>query len=740
MKDLINKYIKANRASMDTELPGPDAWDNIKAAIQPAKKRTIPLFWKVAAGLIVLLGIGYLVVRGLPSNESKPVLADNINFDKIDEDSNNPGISDSNLGVIVPLHNIEGSDSSSETQITDPQNIIPTSIPFLSIGDSISATLIGSDAMLFADPSSVVSNISTYQITVADAYGSTDLTTQGSVVYNWAPANGITGDMNATYTNPISGSGSYTYYGTEVFDISGNSTLTGVPANQSGQSGEYENMDMDRPDITYGLGQTNGFFENPGYEQYATIIENKYRSVMEEPLSTFSIDVDRAAYSNIRRFINNGSLPPVNAVRIEEMVNYFHYDFPEPEQGGHPFEISSEIADCPWNPEHQLVQINLQGRKIDKTDLPPNNLVFLVDVSGSMSSVDKLDLLKAGFELLIEELRAEDNVAMVVYAGAAGLVLPVTPGNQKETILKALNNLQAGGSTAGGEGIELAYTIADGLKENGENTRVILATDGDFNVGVSDDDMLVQLIEKKRETGVFLSVLGFGSGNLKNAKMEKLADNGNGNYFYIDNLNEANKVFVHEMGGTLYTIAKDVKLQLEFNPKNVSSYRLIGYENRLLNNEDFDDDTKDAGELGAGHNVTALYEIIPADKSVKETDSLKYQKSTFIDKKQLNKEILTVKFRYKLPEASTSIKFDHILKSGNQAPLSESFLFASAVTEFGLILRDSEYKGNSSLEKVLEKAMASKGDDLFGYRNEFIELVQKTMQIKNGSAGEVRNE
>ena len=346
-------------------------------------------------------------------------------------------------------------------------------------------------------------------------------------------------------------------------------------------------------------------------EGYAPVNENGYKNVKNNPLSTFSIDVDNASYSNIRRFINSGTLPPADAVRIEEMINYFKYDYPEP-RGEHPFSVFTELAICPWNRNHQLLQVGLRGKSIDKTSLPPSNLVFLIDVSGSMNYPNKLPLLKSAFGLLVNELRPQDHVAIVVYAGAAGLVLESTPGNRKELIMSAIDNLEAGGSTAGGAGLKLAYNEAEKNFVKGGNNRIILATDGDFNVGESSNGGMERLVEEKRDLGVFITVLGFGMGNIKDDKMEIIADKGNGNYSYIDNLQEARRVLVSEFGGTLFTIAKDVKFQLEFNPAKVESYRLIGYENRLLNDEDFNDDTKDAGEMGSGHMVTALYEIVPA--------------------------------------------------------------------------------------------------------------------------------
>ena len=458
-------------------------------------------------------------------------------------------------------------------------------------------------------------------------------------------------------------------------------------------------------------------------EDYATIHENGFRKVLDHALSTFSIDVDAASYSNMRRFINNGQLPPKDAVRIEEMINYFNYEYKNP-TGKDPFSINTELARAPWNENHLIAQIGLQGKKIDLEDLPASNIVFLLDVSGSMSATNKLPLLKSAFKLLVNELRPQDKVSIVVYAGAAGLVLEPTDGNDKKKIMDALDQLQAGGSTAGGAGIELAYKIAKEQFVVGGNNRVVLATDGDFNVGASSNASMERLIEEKRKEGVFLTVLGFGMGNYKDSKMEILADKGNGNYAYIDNMKEAKKVLVNEFGGTMFTIAKDVKIQVEFNPAAVQAYRLIGYENRLLNDEDFNDDKKDAGELGSGHTVTALYEIIPVgveSEFVKDIDPLKYQTNG----SQLmanSDELLTVKFRYKEPQGSKSKLITEVVR--NQVRKSSNNLnWSMAVAGFGMLLRDSEYKGDMSYADVLRLAKSSKGEDEFGYRGEFIELV-----------------
>ncbi|HEY1039398.1 MAG TPA: von Willebrand factor type A domain-containing protein [Bacteroidia bacterium] len=471
---------------------------------------------------------------------------------------------------------------------------------------------------------------------------------------------------------------------------------------------------------------------NYNTEEYSKIDDNEFKEAVKEPLSTFSIDVDKASYSNVRRFITQGSLPPADAVRVEEMINYFDYNYPQP-KGNDPFSITTEFTECPWNPAHNLVHIGMQSKEIKMDNMPANNLVFLLDVSGSMNSADKLPLLKSGLNLLVDQMRPQDKVAIVVYAGAAGVVLPPTAGNEKAKIYEALEKLEAGGSTAGGEGILLAYKTAKENFVSSANNRVILATDGDFNVGVSSNGELTRLIEKERESGIFLTVLGFGTGNYKDSKMEQLADKGNGNYAYIDNILEAKKVLVKEMGGTLLTVAKDVKLQVEFNPTKVKAYRLVGYENRLLNNEDFNDDKKDAGELGSGHTVTAIYEIIPAGSSelVASVDPLKYQQTTPTSDSKSN-EVMTIKFRYKEPKEAVSKLMTHIVtdKKSLFALSSENCKFSCAVAQFGMVLRESKFKGESTFKSALILAKASKGKDDEGYRSEFIRLIEMAELLK----------
>ena len=468
-------------------------------------------------------------------------------------------------------------------------------------------------------------------------------------------------------------------------------------------------------------------------EQYDKIDENQFLAVSAHPLSTFSIDVDRASYSNVRRFLMRGQLPPKDAVRIEELINYFPYPYAGPESDD-PVAIHTEVAAAPWKPAHRLVRIALQARRVSTAGLPPANLVFLIDVSGSMAAPNKLPLLQAGLGLLVDALRTKDRVAIVVYAGSAGLVLSSTHGDQKATIRDAIERLSAGGSTAGGAGIKRAYDEAVANFIRGGNNRVILATDGDFNVGVSSDAEMVRLIEEKRQTGVFLTVLGFGEGNLQDAKMEKLADHGNGNYAYIDNILEAKKVLVHELGGTLFTVAKDVKIQVEFNPARVRAYRLIGYENRLLADEDFSDDKKDAGEIGSGHSVTALYEVIPVgietDVTVRTPDALRYQSGPVQRDGPVGPEFLFVKLRYKQPEGDRSRMLTHEVRVGlDHDTLSPDFRFQAAVAAFGLLLRQSDFRGSASFEQVIAAARASLGSDPEGHRAEFIRLMQAAQSI-----------
>jgi len=460
-------------------------------------------------------------------------------------------------------------------------------------------------------------------------------------------------------------------------------------------------------------------------EAYDRIDENAFHSVSDDPLSTFSIDVDTASYANVRRFLNGGALPPADAVRIEELINYFRFDYPGP-ASGRPFSVTTEISACPWNKEHRLALVGLQARALDTDDDAARNLVFLLDVSGSMEPPDKLPLVRTAMRMLVDTLTARDRIAIVVYAGASGVVLPPTSGAHKEKIHEAISRLEAGGSTNGGAGIQLAYKIAEEQFVKGGINRVILATDGDFNVGVTNQGDLIRLIEQKRTSGIFLSVLGVGTGNVKDSTMEKLADRGNGNYAYLDSLQEARKVLVKEAGATLVTVAKDVKIQIEFNPANVSGYRLIGYENRVLQNQDFNDDRKDAGEIGAGHTVTALYEIVPAGvkMDLPTVDPLKYQKRAETQKSDfMRDELMTVKLRYKAPDADTSREFAVPVKN-RTGEMSANVGFAAAVAEFGMVLRKSDYRGTATHAEAAALARKFRGTDPDGYRTEFVKLVE----------------
>lgn len=480
--------------------------------------------------------------------------------------------------------------------------------------------------------------------------------------------------------------------------------------------------------MVYGQLRFEDVNQNFNTEEYNTIKENEFKDALQNPLSTFSIDVDKASYSNVRRFLTQNQLPPKDAVRIEEMVNYFKYDYPQP-KGEDPFSVQTELSQCPWKKDHKLLHVGIQGKSIDYENLKPSNLVFLIDVSGSMDDPNKLPLVKSSLRMLIKSLDKKDHIALVTYAGNAGLVLPSTACSEQESIEKAIDKLNAGGSTAGGEGIILAYKVAkENLIKDGNN-RVILATDGDFNIGVSSTSELVSLIEEKRKDDIYLTICGFGFGNYKDGRMEQISNAGNGNYFYIDNIQEAKKVFVTEMRANLFTIAKDVKIQVEFNPAYVKSYRLIGYEDRMLNKEDFNNDKKDAGELGAGHTVTALYEIVPAGElsNTPSVDKLKYQEENKVKTVSLkNNELMVLKLRYKPINSDESKLIENVVLNEpvELNKTSNNFRFASSVAAFGMLLRQSKYIGDFTYadDKVLAKnAMANDGE---GYRGECIKMME----------------
>lgn len=527
--------------------------------------------------------------------------------------------------------------------------------------------------------------------------------------------------------------------------------MPGKPSEDAKEQSNYEFRDKTENGYVY---SGNSYRKSPGYkplslganydphsEEYNGFEDNAYKEVRVNPLSTFSADVDAASYSNVRRFLQNGDMPRKDAVRIEEMINYFDYDYPQPE-GNKPFSITTEMADCPWNTKHKLVHIGIQGKQIDLQNLKPSNLVFLIDVSGSMEEANRLPLLKKSLRLLVENMGRRDKISIVTYAGSAGVVLKPTPAYMKDEIMSVIENLEAAGATAGSEGIETAYKLAKENFMKDGNNRVILATDGDFNLGISNNNELENFIVAKRNDGIYLTVLGFGMGNLKDNRLEMLADKGNGNYAYIDNLLEAKKVLVNEMGATLQTIAKDVKLQVEFNPSKVYAYRLVGYENRTLNNEDFNDDTKDAGDLGAGHNVTALYEIVPVGVSIDlpGVDELKYQKTQTKEGDFASTDALTVKLRYKEPDGSESKLISQVVTyvSRNFNDASETFRFSASVAEWGMLLRNSPYKGSSTYGSVLTLAKNSKGKDTEGYRAEFIRLVEAS-ELLSGKKEEPRS-
>ncbi|MDR1543605.1 MAG: von Willebrand factor type A domain-containing protein [Prevotellaceae bacterium] len=478
-------------------------------------------------------------------------------------------------------------------------------------------------------------------------------------------------------------------------------------------------------------------YNNQKAEDYSHNSENRFKFAKDVPLSTFSIDVDAASYSNVRRFLNQGQIPPADAVRTEELINYFSYNYEKP-TGKEPIKISAEVGECAWNKEHRLVRIALKAKEIPSENLPASNFVFLIDVSGSMWGANRLELVKSSLKLLTNNLREQDRVAIVVYAGSAGEVLPSISGADKQKIREALDKLTAGGSTAGGAGIQLAYKIAENNFIKDGNNRIILCTDGDFNVGVSSNEGLESLIEKERKSGIFLTILGYGMGNYKDSKMQVLAQKGNGNHACIDNLQEANRVLTNEFGATMYAVAKDVKLQIEFNPQHVQAYRLIGYESRLLNDEDFNDDKKDAGEMGAGHSVTAFYEIVPVGvkfTNAGKIDDLKYQKNKKMEEKQIvqSEELLTIKLRYKAPNSDTSEKIELPLidKGGNN--VSSDFRFAAAVAMFGQILISSDFIGKAVFDDVIYLAKTALDNDEQGYRREFIRLAETAKGLQKNN-------
>ncbi len=716
MKNL-EQYIKDNRDQMELEVPNPENWSNIEAALNKKKSRRLWVYWSAAASLVIIAGVLVLLPNYMPmtssnkiinkgsdsqyASESLEIIENPEQFSKLRYvepiEPNNQEITKVEKITMVQESERE-SDLTTETKIDSKEDQLAEAETYIALVDS--------------SPNFIMDSV-TVAYTLDSRYEfETTVGMADKTLYGYS-SNGSY-DLQGTVDGAKAG----------TWSVSSQGIGLAIVENES-----YFAMDEKVRKSNKGADVLFEYDENLKGEDYNSIKENDFKVVLSEPVSTFSIDVDGASYTNVRRHINDGSMPPKDAVRIEELINYFQYDLPEPKDDI-PFSITTELGDCPWNKKHKLVQISLKGKSIEKAQLPKNNLVFLIDVSGSMSSGDKLDLLKKGFRMLTNELREEDRVSIVVYAGAAGLVLEPTAGNDKPKIMEALDRLEAGGSTAGGEGIELAYkTALENFSKKGNN-RIILATDGDFNVGMSDQDELIELIEEKRKSGIFLSVLGFGTGNIQDGTMEQIADNGNGNYNYIDNVLEAKKVLVTEMGGTLQTIAKDVKLQLEFNPLVVSSYRLIGYENRLLAREDFDDDTKDAGELGSGHTITALYELVPTgtEGSLNQSE-LKYTVPTPTYDTTYSNEVLTVKFRYKPPKEDKSKLIQAVVKNNPKSSPSLNYTMATSVAEFGMLLRDSKYKGESSYSHALELANKAKGEDKNGYRSEYIRMVEKAKLI-----------
>ncbi|WP_051568470.1 vWA domain-containing protein [Crocinitomix catalasitica] len=696
MKDPILKYIEENRESLDSKIPANANWDKIQAEIAEKPKKK-PAIW-YASGIAAVLIVGLLIVNPFKTdsgnyadNETKDIVTDakTIRTEDIDyRNENQFELSSGDKSQIKGFRNIV-THSNREVQ----NKVLNNEYTYAWTKNGVTGLSDGSSADAYNVTVKNENGCSIDENTNLYSYGNIDVLT----VDDGSPK--LTLKANGTKPLPFSG-GSYPVNEPETLFNQGTYYT---------EAQTIVHYDVDRY-----------------YEPYEEFTENAFETTLDKPLSTYGIDVDGAGYSNVRRFIQGGYLPPKNAVKLEEMINYFDYYLPEPKDD-HPFSITTEVGKCPWAKNHLLMQVALKGEEIKMDKNQSNNLVFLIDVSGSMESEDKLPLLKKSLNLLVEQMGSDDRIALVVYSGSSGLVLPSTSGRNKAKIYDAIENLSAGGSTAGGAGIELAYKIANEAKINDGNNRVIMATDGDFNVGISSDTGLVKLIEEKRKSNVYLSVLGFGTGNLQSNKMEKLANNGNGNYYYIDNLLEAKKVLVDEIGGTLITIAKDVKLQIEFNPEHVKGYRLLGYENRMLSTRDFDDDTKDAGELGSGHTIVALYEIITNnEKEISTTDNLRYQKTIINQSNENNEELALIKFRYKKTNTTKSQLIEQTIDYKINNRLTKNFLFASAVAEFGMLLRNSEYKGKANFESVIKRASLNKGKDEMGYRAEFIRLVTQT--------------
>lgn len=715
MKNHDIKY-PTNQEFDHFEVPG-GMWDNIEKSLNEKRRKRRGIIWwssSVAAILvIILISNGFFIEQEIKSKNKEVITMNetgapenvvaqiNDSFQRVV--SNQSSDTDSNQEMLSEQVGIDG--TSYSITVMDANGCATTTSPVL---------LQQNITLNFTSSSTINGGTAPY-------------------TYSWTAPNGqgyrsnLSATSNGTYAGPVNVPTSGVIDGVYIQEHIPTKRM--IPYEFLNESKDEWSQEGLGGKLSLSADSITMWMENDPVTRstYDEIYENQFLGTNKEPVSTFSIDVDGASYSDVRGMINRGELPHPNAVRIEEFINYFPYQYDAP-KNEHPFSIGLQTAECPWNKKHKLMKIGIKGTEINKAQLPTNNLVFLLDVSGSMDSPEKLDLLKKGFRMLVNELRPEDRVAITVYAGAAGLVLPPTPGSEKDKIMDALNRLTAGGSTAGGAGIELAYSTAEKYFDKDGNNRVILATDGDFNVGLSDDNALIKLIEEKRKSGVYLTVLGFGHDNFQSSKMEKLANNGNGNFSFIDNILEAKKVLVTEMGATLKTIAKDVKIQVEFNPKHVKGYRLIGYENRLLRNEDFSNDAIDAGELGAGHTVTALYEIIPSNSEEDISDALieplKYTQTKTSSNIEYSDEMATVKFRYKKPDGNTSILIEKTIGTDISLP-NKDFQFVEAVVEFGLILRNSQFKGTASFDSVLKKARNSIDKDPYGYRHEFIMLVEQ---------------
>ena len=722
MKDSLLKYIADNRDQLDTYQPDKQNWSAIQNKLNRKRRnrKTVLLLLSSAAVFTIIFSVYQVKVTPEDQQIAKiearidsSRLQNNFAGDKISQQENNGWFNNQqnqNFGYTPPAR------GRSDEGFRSTETYIPRGNQDDEFSHNMDPdyTYQWHDKLEISISSTDEAATGTYSINVTDAATSTS--SNGEFDFAVLPPGYFCG---TSYPCNIP-SDPYSCYtqNDPTFKFNKIEPLPYVAADL--RSTENSTYRPDHNDVAY------------YYEQYDHFIENQFESPLETPLSTFGIDVDGAAYSNVRRYINDNYIPPKDAVKLEELVNYFNYQLPEP-KGEHPFSITTETGRCPWEQDHLLLQVALKGKDVSLEKNHANNLVFLIDVSGSMDAHNKLPLLKKSLKLLVNEMDDNDKMAIVTYAGEAGLALSSTSGKYKSKINKAIDELHAGGSTAGEAGIKMAYDMANkGFLKNGNN-RILLATDGDFNVGMSDDQALTKLIEEERESGIFLSVLGFGMGNYKDSKMEKLADNGNGNYFYIDNLMEAQKVLVNEINGTLVTVAKDVKLQLEFNPEFVKSYRLLGYENRALAPEDFNNDGKDAGDLGSGHTIIAFYELIPQNKNgaIQKPNYLRYQKHIVYSSNNTKGELAMIKFRYKQPNSKQSQLLRQVVKHDLSKPTSQDYKFASAVAEYSLLLRDSKYKSKASFNQLIRRAEANKGNDPEGYRAEFIKMAKQTQLLMN---------